>query len=215
MNIFIMGGTGFIGSYLLRYLKQQEHRLTALVRPGSSVRVAGVEEVEGDVLAGGAWQERLQEAEVVVNLVGSSILTRWTEEAKKTIMETRILSTKRAVEGMRGSGGQTLVCANAVGYYGNRGDEILVEESGRGQGFLSDVCKKWQEAAQGAEAKGHRTAILRFAPVMGQGGGVLGQCFRSSKRVSVASWGRVHSGFPGSISSIWSGSSSLPDVMDE
>jgi uncharacterized protein len=174
MHFFIMGGTGFIGSVLLKHLKGQGHRLTALVRSGSAVGM-GVEAVEGDVLGGGGWQGRVKEADVVVNLVGSSILTRWTPAAKDKIIETRVLSTKRAVEGMRGDGGQTLVCANAVGFYGDRGDEVLVEESGQGQGFLGHVCRQWQDAALGAEAKGNRTVVMRFAPVLGLGGGVLEQ----------------------------------------
>jgi uncharacterized protein len=175
MRFFVMGGTGFIGGTLLRHLVGQGHGVTALTRPGSSVRVDGVEQVEGDVLGGGAWQGRVREADAVINLVGSTILTRWTDEAKRRILQTRVLSTERAVESMRGEGGQTLVCGNAIGFYGDRGDEVLVEGSGPGQGFLTEVCVKWQEAARKAEPKGHRTAIMRVAPVLGQGGGVLGQ----------------------------------------
>jgi uncharacterized protein len=175
MRFFVMGGTGFVGGALLRHLVGQGHGVMALTRPGSSVKGNGVEQVEGDVLNGGAWQGRVREADAVINLVGSTILTRWTDEAKRRILETRVLSTTRAVEGMRGDGGQTLVCANAIGFYGDRGDEILVEGSGPGQGFLTEVCIKWQEAARRAESGGHRTAIMRLAPVLGPGGGVLGQ----------------------------------------
>jgi uncharacterized protein len=196
MHIFIMGGTGFIGTALLEHLRDSGHRVTALTRPGSSVRVSGVEAVEGDVLGGGLWQERLREAEAVVNLVGSTILTRWTEQAKKRILETRLLSTKRAVEGMRGSGGQTFICANGVDFYGDRNGELLVEESGPGQGFLSEVCQKWQDAARTAESKGSRTVVTRFAPVLGQGGGVLGKMLPIFKKGVGGKLGKGTQWFP-------------------
>ncbi|MFW6236126.1 MAG: TIGR01777 family oxidoreductase [Desulfovibrionales bacterium] len=177
MHYFVMGGTGFVGTALLEHLQAKGHRVSALVREGSSLKVGGkgIEAVPGNAMKEGEWQKVAAEADVVVNLVGASIFRRWTEDAKKKITTTRVVSTRRAVQAMRKTGGQTFVCANAVGFYGDRGDEILVEESGPGQGFLAEVCKQWQQEAREAESKGHRVVLARFAPVLGKGGGVMGQ----------------------------------------
>ncbi len=177
MHFFIMGGTGFIGEFLLRYLLEQGHSIEALSRPGSSLPFEhpDLDRVEGNALDAGPWQERAGTAQVVVNLVGSSIMTRWTEDAKERIRKTRFLSTDRAVEALGREGGKTFFCANAVGYYGDGGDSTLTEDSPPGKGFLAEVCLKWQARAEKAREGGHRVVVGRFAPVLGPGGGALEQ----------------------------------------
>ncbi|MFW6324229.1 MAG: TIGR01777 family oxidoreductase [Desulfovibrionales bacterium] len=175
MQYFVLGGTGFLGTRLIEHLVEHGHKVDALVRPGSALRLEhpALRAVQGNALKEGPWQEYVGRADVVVNLVGTSVLARWTKEVKKRILLSRVLSTEAAVRGLTAKGGQIFFCANAVGYYGDRGDEILVEESGPGEGFLSDVCKQWQHKALEASERGHRVLVGRFAPVLDRAGGMM------------------------------------------
>lgn len=198
MHFFIMGGTGFIGEFLLRYLLEQGHSVEALSRPGSSLPFEHPDlvRVEGNALNAGPWQDRVDKAQVVVNLVGSSIMTRWTEDAKQRIRDTRFLSTERAVEALGREGGKIFFCANAVGYYGDGGDSTLTEESPPGDGFLAEVCVEWQARAEKAREGGHRVVVGRFAPVLGPGGGALEQMLSPFKLGLGGKIGRGKQWFP-------------------
>lgn len=174
MRIFAMGATGFVGRTLVPRLLGAGHQVTALVRarspfaPHPRLRL-----VTGDPLAPGPWQEEAAAHDAVVNLTGASIATRWDSAAKERIRLSRVRSTELAVAALQGASPKAVVCANAVGYFGDRGDELLDDTAGPGTGFLAEVCVAWQEAAMAAAEAGHRVVIPRFGVVLGPGGGAL------------------------------------------
>jgi uncharacterized protein (TIGR01777 family) len=179
MHYFVLGGTGFIGTHLLAYLKDQGHQVTALVRSATKTlprALSGVEVVQGDPLAPGTWQDRLREKKVdaVVNLIGNPIIRRWSPKLKQAIYDTRILSTRMIVQALAHATDQTtFFCANATGYFDDRGNEIVEDDAPPGDDFLAEICRKWQQEAECAHEQGHRVIVGRFAPVIGRGGGLL------------------------------------------
>jgi uncharacterized protein len=111
-------------------------------------------------------------AEAIVHLAGAPIAVRWTARRRREILESRVLGTRRIVEAIasRKPAPRVLVCASAIGFYGDRGSEELTEESGPGTDFLSDVVREWEHAAQGAPV---RSVQLRFGIVLSPRGGAL------------------------------------------
>jgi len=177
MRVFIVGGTGFVGVNLANRLRARGDEVTVLGHlPG---RPRGLEPavavVVGDATVGGPWQERIAGHEVVVNLAGAPIFTRWTDKSKNVIRGSRILTTRNVVDALPASGGVMLVSTSAVGYYGFHGDEELGEDAGPGEDFLARLCVDWEAEALRARDRGARVAIARFGIVLGPGGGVLGQ----------------------------------------
>jgi uncharacterized protein len=177
MDFFTMGGTGFIGGPLIRQIIRAGHELTVLTRNAAIVESlpSQVTPVVDDPLSPGKWQEIAGESDVIINLVGSSILTRWTKSARKEILESRILATRMAVEAIPASRAKqmTLINANAVGYYGDSGSTCITEKSPPGNGFLAEVTQRWQQEAEIASERGVRVVIPRFGAVLGRGGGAL------------------------------------------
>ena len=177
MKFFIMGGSGFIGAPLIRHLIGAGHGVTALVRSSSkgASLPPGATVVVGDPLLPGKWQETAGQADVLINLVGRPILTRWTRAARKEIMESRVLATRMAVEAipLNRAGEMTLINANAVGYYKDSGDEYITEKFPVGDGFLAEVARDWQKEAETAAVKGVRVVVARFGAVLGREGGAL------------------------------------------
>jgi len=176
MHFFILGGTGFIGNHLAHYLAGQGHRLSLLVR--SQAKSAGLPKsghfISGDPTSPGSWQKEAAQADVLVNLVGKSIMTRWTEQEKEAILNTRVQATAMAVQalGLAAAAPPCLINANAVGYYPS--DGAVYDESGPADDtFLARVCSAWQDEASKATELGARTVILRIAPVLGSDGGML------------------------------------------
>lgn len=177
MNIFITGGTGFVGRALTARLLERGHRLTILTRSsGHAPLPPGASYLEGDPTKEGAWQNAVARHDAVINLAGASIFRRWTDESKRLMRDSRILTTKhivKAIEMGRPAGPTRLLSASAVGYYGFHGDEDLDERSPRGEGFLADLAAEWESAALAAEKTGVRVALTRFGVVLGEGGGAL------------------------------------------
>lgn len=174
MKIFITGGTGFVGKTLAPALIRSGHEVCILTRAGKGDS-SGVSWVEGDPAQKGKWQEAVREHEVIINLAGASIFTRWTEEAKKKIRDSRILTTRNLVEAMEGGKVKTFFSTSAIGYYGFHGDENLTEESPPGADFLALLARDWEAEAKEAEKKGCRLVVTRFGIVLGDKGGALGQ----------------------------------------
>ena len=174
MKIFITGGTGFVGKTLAPALVRAGQEVTILSRSGKG-ELSGVSWVEGDPTQRGGWQETVKGHEVVINLAGASIFTRWTAEAKKTLRESRMLTTRHIVEAMEGGKGKTLLSTSAIGYYGFQGDEALTEESPPGGDFLAMLARDWEAEAREAEKKGCRVVVSRLGIVLGEKGGALGQ----------------------------------------
>lgn len=179
MKVFLTGGTGFVGGYVSRRLAGNGCEVVVLSRSerSGSRLPQGVALEVGDSTRPGAWQERIAECDAVINLAGASIFTRWTREARKEIVESRILTTRNVVEALAAGrrGKETLlISASAVGYYGGRMDDALLDEnSPAGDDFLADVSREWESEALAAESAGTRVAICRFGIVFGKGGGAL------------------------------------------
>ncbi len=177
MKIFVTGGTGFVGRHLTRRLSESGHEILILTRSvaraGESIPWATM--IEGDPQKAGEWQQKAAESDAAINLAGSSIFTFWTDAARKSILDSRVLTTRNLVEGLCSSGKEkVLINASAVGYYGGRmDDEILDEDSPAGAEFMSEVCIRWEEEAKKAALSGARVALLRFGIVLGRGGGPL------------------------------------------
>lgn len=179
MKVFMTGGTGFVGTTLARELTQKGHSVTVLMRTGESARnlPPGARALQGDPTVRGAWQEEVPGHEVFINLAGASIFTRWTDEAKRVIRDSRILTTKHLVEAMAPRKGKEthLFSTSGAGYYGYHGDEDLTEESPPGTDFLAMLSRDWEAEALRAKDYGVRVALMRFGIVMGRSGGMLGE----------------------------------------
>lgn len=115
--------------------------------------------------------------DAVIHLAGESIIGRWTDAKKRKIRDSRVEGTRNLAEALARAKDrpQVFVCGSAIGYYGNRGDELLNEESGAGSDFLASVCRKWEMATQAAAHAGIRTVQIRTGVVLSSKGGALGK----------------------------------------
>jgi uncharacterized protein (TIGR01777 family) len=177
MKVVVTGGTGFVGRYVTRKLSGAGHEVVILTRSAASVRepIPWATIVEGDPKKPGEWQQRAAVCDAAINLAGSSIFTVWTGSARKTIVESRVLTTRNLVDALTASGKpKILISASAIGYYGSRmDDEILDEDAPHGAEFMSRICIEWEDEAQKATRSGTRVALCRFGIVLGRGGGAL------------------------------------------
>lgn len=179
MKILMTGGTGFIGPYLTARLVRDGHEVTILIRSSEEAKGAspGVSYLHGDPTVAGPWQQAVKHHDAVINLAGASIFSKWTDQQKKAIRESRFTTTRNIVGGITADQGKslTLFSASAVGYYGFHEDEKLTEDAPPGEDFLARVAKEWEREALNAAAKGTRVVITRFGIVLGAKGGALGQ----------------------------------------
>lgn len=173
MKVLVTGSTGMIGSALVHQLKRNGHDPIRLVRHRESYDEP---QVVWNIEKGQLNPQDLEGVDAVVHLAGESIASgRWTDETKKKIIESRRKGTRLLTETLAKleNPPKALVCASAVGYYGNRGDEELTEVSSLGKGFLASVCREWETACQPARDKGIRVANTRFGIVLSPEGGAL------------------------------------------
>jgi len=177
MKILITGGTGFVGTQLFPWLVQDGHEATILTRSlkGAKASLPEISYLEGDPTKKGPWQEAVANHDAVINLAGASIFSKWTEEQKKAIRESRISTTRNLVEGINPKKKLIFFSTSAVGYYGFHGDEELNEDSPPGTDFLAQIAMEWEGEALKARDKGARVVITRFGIVMGEKGGALSQ----------------------------------------
>ncbi len=177
MKIFVTGGTGFVGKHLTRKLSEAGHEVFILKRSAAKAKSSSFRAamIEGDPKKPGPWQQRVAVSDAVINLAGTSIFTLWTESARKSILDSRILTTRNIVDALSSSSkDKILINASAVGYYGSRLDDVILEESSPpGNEFMSEICVRWEEEAEKASAAGVRVALCRFGIVLGRGGGAL------------------------------------------
>lgn len=175
MRVLVSGSTGLIGSALVPALRAEGHQVTRLVRAPSAD--AG-DTIRWSPEGGGVDLAALEDFGAVVHLAGESVAGwPWTESKKMRIRQSRVLGTKLlcgSLARLRRPPGVVL-CASAVGYYGDRGAEVLVEESAPGTGFLASVCREWEDAATAAREAGIRVVQARFGIVLSRRGGVLAQ----------------------------------------
>jgi len=172
MRILISGASGLIGSALRPALAAAGHSAAAMVRRRSS---------GSDV----SWEPRapldpqaIGGFDAIAHLAGKNISGRWTEEFKREVLESRVQGTRTvataAAQSFRARGApRVLLAASAIGYYGNRGDEVLTESSGPGEGFSAYLCEAWEAAALPAVEAGMRVVTLRIGVVLAKDGGAL------------------------------------------
>lgn len=173
MNILVSGSSGLIGSALVDFLASVRHEVTRLVR---SKRKQNLKEIRWDPAAGNIDLAGLEGVNAVVHLAGESIAGgRWTKGRKARVLNSRVKGTRLLCESLASLAPPpaVLASASAVGYYGDRGEEILDEESLAGSGFLAAVCHEWEDATQPAARAGIRVVHLRLGMVLSGSGGAL------------------------------------------
>ncbi len=177
MNILIVGGAGFVGSHLCSYLLKRGHTVTALgTAPHWRYEThPHFNYISADATQPGAWQQVITDIDAVVNLAGKTIFKRWNEAYKQQIYDSRIRTTRNIVDALPDNSRCVLCNTSAVGYYGDRQDEILTESTAPGTGFMADIAKDWEKEALAAAEKGARVAVMRFGIVLGRDGGALAQ----------------------------------------
>ena len=178
MKVLISGSTGLIGSSLVSELQRSGHTVCRLIRPASSAgAVRGSEGFDvGWDPATGELGAAAVGADAVVNLGGASVAKgRWTPKRKQLLRSSRVDTTRALVQALAKMAlrPRALVSASGIGYYGNRGDETLVEQSAPGNDFLSDLARDWEAEAIKAEVLGIRVVCVRFGVVLGRDGGAL------------------------------------------
>jgi uncharacterized protein len=163
MLVAVTGSTGLIGTALVRRLEAEGHQVLRFTRS----RPSGPNESRWDPMAGRIDADALASADAVVHLAGRGIGDgfRWTRKVKDEILQSRVRGTRLLAEtmaGAAGSGGpRVLVCASGIHRYGDRGDEVLTESSPAGGGFLAEVVRQWEAAADPARAAGLRVVHIR------------------------------------------------------
>lgn len=177
MKIAIAGGSGLIGRILGPALLARGHSVTVLTR-----RPVINRELPPDFKLlnynpgkSGAWQEKVADHDIIINLAGANIFRRWTPMAKQDILKSRILTTKRLVEiiSFHQNRGKSLLSFSGVGIYGPHGDEILSEQDEPGQDFLARVAEQWEAEALNAAQFGMRVVLCRIGNVLSRKGGIL------------------------------------------
>lgn len=175
MKILVSGSHGLVGKALIHSLTTDGHEVLRLVR---GARAFGAPEIEWHPNQGQLDAEHLEGLDAVIHLAGESIASgRWTESKKRAIRESRVKGTSLLSEALTrlSRPPSVFLSASAIGYYGNRGDEVLTEESAPGNDFLSSVCVEWENSTKAAMEKGIRTVHARFGIILDTNGGALAQ----------------------------------------
>jgi uncharacterized protein len=177
MKIVVTGATGLVGSALVPSLVADGHSVVRLVRkqPGAGGG-AGVTDAVWRPDRGEIDEAALAGCDAAVHLAGENISEgRWTDEKKRRIIESRSKGTRLVSETLArlNPRPRVLVSASATGFYGDRGEEVLTEESTSGKNFVAEVCREWEAATEAARAAGVRTVMLRFGIVLAREGGAL------------------------------------------
>jgi len=169
MKILISGSSGLVGTALISYLEVQGHEIFRLVRKKD-------EQSDHAIFFDPSNLAQFENMDAVVNLSGENIASgRWTEEKKKKILESRVSTTRTLCDILKllKSPPKVLINASAIGFYGDRADEQLTEDSTPGSNFLSAVCKNWENATETLKTTGIRVVLLRFGAVLSANGGAL------------------------------------------
>jgi len=173
MRVLLSGSSGLVGSALVPFLTHAGHQVVRLVRSQPKDEAS---EVRWDPEAGDIDAAGLRGVDAAVHLAGESIAAgRWTAARKARILESRAKGTRLLAQTLAGLQPvpKALVSASAVGYYGDRGEETLSEDSASGSAFLSEVCRQWEAATEPAAAAGIRVVNLRSGVVLSTAGGAL------------------------------------------
>jgi uncharacterized protein (TIGR01777 family) len=172
LRILISGSSGLVGSALIPLLESQGHKISRLVR---SKAPAYPNEIHWDPSGDEIDQTALENFDAIIHLAGENIAQRWTAASMKRIRDSRVQGTKVLCEALArcNSRPKTLISASAIGFYGNRGDELCTELSASGEGFLASVCRDWEAATEPAKKAGIRVVTPRLGIVISKNGGAL------------------------------------------
>lgn len=190
MRILVSGSHGLVGKALITALTPDGHEIVRLVRGQPS----NAAEVEWHPNEGRLDTSALDGIDAVVHLAGESIASgRWTDEKKRAILDSRVKGTSLLSDALArlSRPPSVFVSASAIGYYGDRGDEVLTEKSAPGKDFLADVCVQWEKATRPAIEKGIRTVQARFGIILDQNEGALAKMLTPFQ---MGAGGRVGSG---------------------
>lgn len=172
MKVLITGASGLIGTALQRSFSEKGYEMLLAGR-GKPEKAS---EIQWDVETGFAEPQRLEGLDAVIHLAGESVSgLRWTEEKKKAIRDSRVNGTHTIVETLANltKKPKVFISGSAIGFYGNGGDDVMVETSKAGDTFLSVVCREWEAESRRAEDSGIRTVLLRTGIVLSKDGGAL------------------------------------------
>lgn len=188
MKVIVSGASGFIGSALVPALRASGHEVIRLVRR----EPARPDEIQWSPAAGELEATAVEGAGALVNLSGENLGKRWTKDRKREILDSRVRSTDSLARAAAALDPRpAFLVASAVGYYGDRGDEILTEKSSPGTGFLADVVRAWEAAADPAREAGVRVVHIRQGIALSRKGGALKPMLLPFK---LGAGGRVGSG---------------------
>jgi len=184
-NVLITGGSGLIGNHLTRMLLNKDYKVGHLTRSDAK-KPDNIKLFTWDVDNGEIDEHAIPWADHIIHLAGETVGQRWTKSAKQKILKSRVDSTLLVVEQLKQSNHQlkSLICASAVGYYGDdTRDKLLTEESSQGKGFLADVVANWEAAADSGVNYTERLVKIRLGIVLSKEGGAL------SKMAMPIKWG--------------------------
>jgi uncharacterized protein (TIGR01777 family) len=174
MKILITGASGLVGGKIIPVLKAKGHEIYKLSRS----KPKNADEVQWDAYKGFTDEEfaKLENFDAVVHLAGDNVAGgSWTDEKKKSIKDSRVKGTRTLVDALKKveNPPKIFVSASAIGFYGNRGDEVLTEESAKGEGFFPEVCSEWENEGDKAKDFGARVVHPRIGVVLAKDGGAL------------------------------------------
>lgn len=172
-RVIIAGGSGFLGRSLIDAFRKDGHEVVVLARHPKPVEGARV--LVWDAKTAGEWLKELDGAYAIVNLAGEPVAQRWTEDAKRRIVSSRVDSVKAVAVAIQQvpTPPEVWINASAIGYYGDTGDREVDESAPPGAGFLAETCVKWEKAVEESQTLETRKVRLRIGVVLGKDGGAL------------------------------------------
>lgn len=182
MNIAITGSTGFVGSALIPFLESNGHNINKISRSKADGDLKDIHWITEN----NDWDSDFADGlDAVIHLAGENIASdKWTSEKKQKIINSRVFGTRSLCEAILklNKPPKVVLCASAIGYYGDRGDELLTEKTSKGDLFFSKVCEKWEAETFAVSAEGIRVVNLRFGMILSSKGGALPEMLVAFKK---------------------------------